>query len=251
MRQTLTLVFLTFLLTAQPLRASNIPVSLSQGDEAFKQRASEERAREALSIYRQIYQEHPDNPEAAWRLSMACYFVGLRLSPDSERSKIFAQGREAGQAAISKKNDCAPCHFWTAINMALYGKEVGVFKMLFTLREIREHLKVSATLDPAYANGGAQRLLGAIEENLPGILGGSNDRARDYYEKATVIAPDEPLNFLFLARLLLKNEKTASEGINTARKGSLIPIPDLSRVESIEAQSELKTLLSKNDPGKT
>ena len=112
------------------------------------------------------------------------------MTKDSkEKARIFAQGRDAGLAAVALKPDCAECHFWASINMALYGDTVGVFKMLFSLQEIEEHLKQTLKLKPAYVNGGAYRLLGLIEQKLPGILGGSNSRARDYFEKAISIAP--------------------------------------------------------------
>src|SRR5205814_2104311 len=145
-------------------------------------------------------QESPDDTEASWRLAMACYYLGQRVletAPESDREKIYAEGRDAGEAAIrTASSPCAPCEFWTAINMALYGQSVGVFKMLFSLNSIRKHLEASIAADPKYAFGGAQRLLGKIYESIPGILGGSNRKARDYYQEAVGVAPDEPLNYL-------------------------------------------------------
>src|SRR5688572_29627528 len=51
-------------------------------DQAFRERKDPERAREALRLYREYYKETPDDPEAGWRLGFACYFTGIRLTPD-------------------------------------------------------------------------------------------------------------------------------------------------------------------------
>lgn len=223
------------------------PTSVFQkGDQAFRERANADRAKEALEIYRSLYQSDPENPESAWRLSMACYFVGLRHEPKGKRAKLFAEGRDAGKKSLKQAKECAPCHFWTAINMALYGREVGVLKTLVTLSEIRDHLRKSLEIDPTYARAGAQRLLGAIDENLPGIFGGSERRALESYEKAIAIAPDEPLNYLFLAKLLMKKRETREKGLKIAEQGALISLSDASFVESVDAQVELRKLLASN-----
>lgn len=218
-------------------------LSFAEADAAFKERASAEKARAALVQFRKLHQAEPDSFETGWRVALGCYFVGLRLTPPGdERKALFAEGRDAGQRSLKAKSECAPCHFWTAINMALYGQEVGVFKMLFTLGEIRDHLREALRIDPAYASGGAQRLLGKIEEALPGILGGSDDRALDYYLKAVQIAQDEPLNALFLVKLLEKLDRP-EVALAAAKKGAAIPVTDLSRLESLEAKEELQKWL--------
>jgi hypothetical protein len=129
---------------------------LNDGDRAYEQRVDEAQARHALETYRKLHEENPDDVEASWRLSMACYFVGLRLTQDNgKKATLFAEGRDAGRAAIEKKTGCAPCYFWSAINMALYGQSVGVLKMLFTLGTVRDYLRKSIELDPTYASAGA------------------------------------------------------------------------------------------------
>jgi tetratricopeptide (TPR) repeat protein len=245
MRQIKFILAFVSLIVSWPALGSTTLYSFERGDEAFRKRVEPERAKEALENYRALIQERPQDVEAAWRFSMASYFVGMRIAPQSDRAKIFSEGRDVGQKAVALRSDCAPCHFWTAINMALYGKEVGIFKTLFTLAEIREHLKKALEADPKYANAGAQRLLGAVEENLPGILGGSDVRALEYYQDALRVSPEEPLNYLFLVRLLFKQNRNQDDAIHLAQKGIQIAILDPGRIESIEAQSELRELLNK------
>lgn len=216
------------------------------GDAAFLGRADETRAREALATYRALFRRAPHDTDAAWRVAMGCYFVGLRLTADAAAKKeLFAEGREAGLFAARAAPDCVPCHFWAAINMALYGETVGALKMLFSLGEIREHLVTVLRLDPAYAHAGAARLLGLIEQKLPGLLGGSRARARDYFLEAIRTAPDEPLNFLFMAELLGENRETREEAARWIRQGLEIRGLAPDRLESIEAQVALRGLLPK------
>lgn len=211
------------------------------GDFAFKQRANPSRARLSLKLYRDGLAKYPKDSSAAWRVSMACYFVGLRLTHDNDQKKaLFKEGQAAGEAAIQLSKNCAPCHFWTAINMALYGETVGVFKMLFTLGGIREHLKKSIEADPYYAYGGAYRLLGLIDQKLPGILGGNNDDAKSYFEKAISHAPHEPLNYLFLAKLLKDAYDDEKGALKMAQKGLSVPEPTPDRLEARDALKNLQ-----------
>ena len=211
------------------------------GDAAFLQRKDEKKAREALQLYRSAYFDRKSDPEAGWRLAMACYFVGLRLTKESdEKKELFAEGREAGKASVAANSRCAPCHFWTAINIALYGEAAGVFKQVFQLGDVKEHLKASIAADPGYAYSGAYRLLGTIEQKLPGILGGSNHRARENFERAIAISPEEPLNYLFLARLLSNELSRPNEGLEIAKRGLKVSPPTPDRVEAVEAIDDLK-----------
>ena len=86
--------------------------------------------------------------------------------------------------------------------------------MLYSLQEIESHLNRSADLNPSFAQAGALRVLGVIQQKLPGILGGSNERARDYFERSIAAAPNEPMNYLFLSKLYsfeLRDPKKSTE----------------------------------------
>ena len=57
-----------------------------------------------------------------------------------------------------------------------------------------------------------------IEQAVPGVFGGSNSRARGYFEKAIETSPDEPLNYLALAKLLEEELDEHQEAMEIARK---------------------------------
>lgn len=221
------------------------PHRFKDGDRAFRERRNPEKARIALEKYRGTFKKNPEDWEAAWRVAMAAYFVGIRLTQDSETlEQLYAEGRDAGLGGTTKNPKCAPCYFWGAINYALYADTIGILKLLFALGTLEEYLKKSIELQPDYAYAGAYRLLGTVEEKLPGIFGGSDDEARRYYELAIQTAPEEPLNYIFLARLLENEFDERGEALRIANLGLKVPAPTPDRLEAADALKDLETFIS-------
>lgn len=220
------------------------------GDVLFAQRGDPEKLRQALDIYRTNFEKNPGSSEAAWRVAMGCYAVGARVETDDDRRKaLFEEGRAAGRISLAlaeeSKTPCAPCHFWTGINLGLYANEVGKLKMLFMIEGMKEHAQKTIVIDPTYANGGAHRLLGQIEHGLPGILGGSDKRARKHFEDAINAAPDEPMNYYVLADLLFEEFDDPKAALAIAEQGlSLAALPP-DRVEGREHVPRLQKLAEK------
>jgi len=224
---------------------SSQELALERADAAFLKREDPTEALRSLTEYRELAKStHDADPRILWRLAMASYFAGLRLETDEARKAAhFSEGREAGLASIRLSPSCAECQFWTAINMALYGQSRGVVSMLFTLGEIRERLLGSAKLDPTYVQGGAYRALGMIERKLPGVLGGSSQRAEDYLKKAIQVAPEEPLNYLFLAQFYAEDANDTKQAKLIIQMGLELNHEDSEKIESREARRDLKQLL--------
>jgi tetratricopeptide (TPR) repeat protein len=213
--------------------------SLRAGDAAYENRQVEESARSALESYRS-QAAYSQDVNDLWRFAMAAQFVGMRYAGEAEKQKLFEEGRDAGRRSLELDPKCGPCHFWTAINMALYGDAVGPLKMLFSLKEIREHLEQTAELDPQYAFAGAYRIQGIIFQKLPGILGGDDDKAREAFEKAWQLSPNE-LNALFLARFLRDTAKEPKKAETVALNG--LALPPSTPIESREAREELRDFI--------
>jgi tetratricopeptide (TPR) repeat protein len=255
MRWALGLAIGLSLLIGAPGEAQGIPrASVSKdskdarilaADQDFKARKDDSRAQDALSKYRAIWSDSGHrNVEAGWKLAMTCYFTGHRLVHDSDsKERIFREGADAAEEAAKLSPTCAACEFWAAIDTALLGETVGVFKMISSLGAVKDRLQRVIELDPGYAYGGAYRLLGLIEQRLPGILGGDNDRAREYFEKAIEAAPDEPLNYLFMARLMANDLGDPAQAESYALRGLQAVPADASRIESFEALKDLRAFL--------
>jgi tetratricopeptide (TPR) repeat protein len=75
-------------------------------------------------------------------------------------------------------------------------------------------------------------------------LGGSDRKARDYYTKAIELSPDEPLNFIFYARLLRDGFGDRPAALEMAERGLRITMPSSDRVESVDAMTDLKTFIA-------
>lgn len=218
--------------------------SFTYADSNFRRRVDESFARAAQRNYLAIYRQHPTNEDAAWRLAMANQFVGMRFERNSEEKKqFFAQGRDVARECVNNNPSSVPCHFWFAINSALYGETVGAIQMLSSLSTILSHLRTVTELDASYAFGGSDRVMGLIFQKLPGILGGSNSRAKEHLERAIEASPNEPMNYLFLARLLAGEFNEKEQALKMAQRGLLTPAPPVERVESNEAISELRALV--------
>jgi len=219
---------------------------LAEGDAFFKERQQSGNLKKAREVYKALLEVRPEDPEIQWRYAMGCYGVGVRATSDSkEKTALFEEGARVGLKAVEKNPQCVPCLFWTAINRVLYANEVGAVKLLFALNEVQGWARRVIELEPAYAQGGAHRLLGQIEQGVPGILGGSNRRAREHFEAAIRVAPDEPMNYMALSKLLYDELDESQEAFAVARRGISVPTLPRDRVEGNESREELRALLRK------
>lgn len=237
-------IFVVAILSSTTWAAGSVDPRGPRADQAFRMRGKTDNATLALRLYRELHHDYPESAEWGWKLGFACYFNALRIIQEKkEKIAVFTEGRVAAKKSMELDPKCAPCYFWYAINSVLWGDQKGVFSTIFGLDEVRKNLWKSIELDPNYAYAGGYRLQGTIEEALPGILGGSNRRAREYYELAIKHAPDEPLNYQFLSRLLVKEYNEKERAIDLAKQGVSVPKPGPERLESLEAIEELKSFI--------
>lgn len=228
--------------TALGVPNPQIDLQLKTGDAHYRLRDDLSEADLALSHYQKALKHNPNRIEALWKVSMACHFLGMRNSDEEVKQKYFQQGIEAAEKSVELNPACGPCHFWLGINKALLGESVGIFKMLGTLSAVEEHLKKSAELAPEYAEGGSFRILGIINQKVPRLFGGSREEAIKFFEKAIATVPKEPMNYLFLVKLLAEDEDNLEKAIELTEKGLHFPVPPTEYVESREARVELENL---------
>ncbi len=208
-------------------------------DNEYLQRRNFNRFQLALNGYREQVEKTPDSVEANWRLAMACTYLGLRVEKDESKIKeAFNEGREAALKAVTKAPDCVSCHFWRAVNQVLYANKVGVIKMLFTVKEVRNHFRFVAEKEPGFLDGGALRFLAIIDWKVPGILGGDNDRARESFELALKHGPNEPMNYEFY-HAFLEDRGDGADALALLKRVLLIEEPDANLIESHDSWEKL------------
>lgn len=221
---------------------------LGEARQAYRERRDEAQAWRAQALFEQVHQAHPEDPVAAWHLSLACYYLGMRVLDDGpERTRVYARGREVAEAAIERAPDCAPCLLLAAVNHALWGEQVGIFRTLVGLPAVLRQLERSAELDPAFGGAAAHRVRAYLFRALPRLFGGGKARAREAIEMAIRAAPREPMNHAFLAELLQHDYDDLEGALRVARRGARLPPPGPEHVESLDALRELQALVQAHD----
>lgn len=225
--------------------ASTAQLTDAQIDELLNHRNEEPSARKALQAARDRLTRNPQDAQAGWRGAMAAYIVGFKFTVGKEqqeaREALFREGTRLAEASIEADPRCGPCHFWAGVNTALVGDSVGAFKMLSSIGRIQRFAEKAAELDPQHAGGGPYRLLGQLEEGLPGILGGSDRRAQEWFEKAIAAAPSDPINFPYLIRIMKKRGQDEAAR-KVLERAIALPEPGPFQHESRMAVEEIRQL---------
>lgn len=149
------------------------------------------------------------NYEFFWRLARAHFFLGQQANTKGIGERCFQDGIKAGDAAVSAKPTSVEGHFWLGVNLALLLSIQRHHPDFRSAIRTRPTLKRALEIDPAYHDAGALRVLGRLNHKLP-FLFGSNKRARDSYERALAIAPDNSVTRIYFAELLLDMKDVAA-----------------------------------------
>jgi hypothetical protein len=88
-------------------------------------------------------------------------------------------------------------------------------------------------------------MLGIISNKLPGLLGGSDDKAISYFKSAMSAAPDEPLNPMFLGKLYTKKgmKEDLTKLLEQWSQRKVLEIPS-ERYESQGALAEIQFFMT-------
>jgi hypothetical protein len=210
-------------------------LEIEKGDAAYALRdegarggtADPRRTEEALSHYRAARRLAPDLLLARVRLMRAAFFrAAFCGAARAERLSYLEEARGQGEDAVRRmevpgeKDDArlarfralplaVDVHFWTAVSWGEWALTRG---KLAAAREgaasrIRDLATVVRALDPAYEQGGGDRVLGRLHAESPRIpfLTGwvSRTAALDHLRRALALGPANSVNRLFLAEALL------------------------------------------------
>ncbi|MBM4281092.1 MAG: hypothetical protein FJ137_10145 [Deltaproteobacteria bacterium] len=115
----------------------------------------------------------------------------------------YEKGQAAGMKAqqVDGKNPAAI--FWTSANMACVGRTKGVMNSLFMIGDLRSGLNRTLALDPNFHF--ARNTLGEIDHAVPGLAGGSDDRAEASYLEVLRRNPHFTASMVRLAQLKRDN----------------------------------------------
>lgn len=197
--------------------------------------------RQAVSILDQLAGADPNNYNVAWRRSRAYYHLGDDTKGSSEKLKLFDQAMQAGTHATELNSGGADGHYWLGVSDGGYGEVKGMFKALSLTKSIRKEMETVIRINPSYESAGAYVVLGRMDFELPGLLGGSKKRAIQEYQDGLKLAQN-PLLKVYLADSLIDDgQKDQAKGLLDQVLAEHSGDPNLR-----DAQQEAKKIYAKN-----
>ena len=226
-RKKILLLSIIVLFSALAFRAQTGATLIEQGDALYVERADLVKAQEALAKYKAALAAGEDAYGANWRLSRVSYWIGDHTAAKEAKKAIFLEGVEFAKKAIALGPDKVEGHFWLGVCYGVYGEAKGILKSLALVKPIKAEMRRVLEIDPAYDNGGADRVLGRVYHEVPGIAGGSEKKSLEHLLKAVEYGPRVGLNLLYLSDTYvslgeIEKGRQALETILTME-----PMPDL------------------------
>jgi tetratricopeptide (TPR) repeat protein len=182
--------------------SANAKRFIERGDRLFAKRGQGERwVRRAMECYEKTLAVDTRNTEASWRFARASYWIGIHVDDPKKSIVAYRQAIDLTKRAVAIDPRSVANHFWLGVCLAKYGEAKGVLDSVGLVEPIRKQMRVVIELDESFAGGGAHRLLGWMEYKLPGVLGGSEDRAIEHLDRAVELRRSHLLNHLCLAEI--------------------------------------------------
>jgi len=191
------LIFITQAIFTQEIK--DIHALIQEGDHLYDQRRELANAYNAIEKYRQALTINPQCYEALWKTAKTTFFLAEMLTDKEQKKEIVTLGVECAKKAVEINPNDVAGHFWLGVCYTKVGEVKGVLKALFLISPIKREMRIVIAKNRQYEAGGAYTVLGRVYSQVPGILGGSNEKARKFYEIAYRIAPKNSLNLLFMA----------------------------------------------------
>ncbi|HET6977483.1 MAG TPA: TRAP transporter TatT component family protein [Pyrinomonadaceae bacterium] len=220
---------------------------IASADQSYSQREDLLQIRRGIVSLRQALTKDPGNYEAAWKLSKFNYYLATHSTDSNERDTAFKDGIDAGKTAVQLQNEKADGHFWLGAN---YGgaAEHSTIQGLATVNDIRNEMQTVLRLDEGYQNGSAYMVLGLVDLNAPGIVGGDPKRAVEEMEKG--LRYGEPNAFLHLHLAEAYKKVGRNDDARREIKKILTMTPDPNyQPEYKEASAAAQKLLDQIDHG--
>ena len=227
--------------------SASATTDVNSADQLYAQRADLTQLRRGIVSLRQAETKDPGNYDAAWKLSKFDYYLATHTDDSKERDDAFRAGIDAGKTAVQLQNDKPDGHFWLGAN---YGgaAEQSAIQGLATVKDIQSEMETVLRLDQGYQDGSAYMVLGLVDLNTPGIVGGDPKKAVEEMEQGLRFG--EPNAFLHLHLAEAYNKVGRNDDARRELKKILSLTPDPNYLpEYKEASAAAQKLLDEIDHG--
>jgi tetratricopeptide (TPR) repeat protein len=189
---------------------------------------------------------------ASWKLAKASYWLGVHTEKTDEKIRIYKKGIDAAKRAISLDKKSVESYFWLGVSFGKYGEAKGVMNSLQLVDPIKEAMEKVIELDEKFEGGGAHRVLGRLYFKLPGIAGGSNDKAIEHLKKAIKFDKTRLLNHPFIAEIYtgMDDDKKAIEHLKLVIDGKEEAARKPENAEEKASAKKMLKELTKDEGGK-
>jgi tetratricopeptide (TPR) repeat protein len=175
-------------------------------DQLYSDREQLTSVRQAADIWEARLAANPRDFEAAWKLARACYWLGGHV-PSAERRQQYERGIKAATRAVELEPQRPEGHFWMAADMGAMAESFGLRAGIRYRGSIKRELETVLKIDPAFQKGSADRALGRWYFRVPGLFGGSKDKAVEHLKRSLMYGPDSTASHYFLAETYLDMDK--------------------------------------------
>jgi tetratricopeptide (TPR) repeat protein len=231
----------------EPRREPETAAALvARADALYSERASVEKARQAVAVLRRARMLDYNSYEAIWKLSKYDYYVGAHEREERLKLEAFREGIAAGEAAVKLAPDRPEGHFWLGANLGGRAKAQGPLYALSSVPDIRREMEAVIKLDEDFQAGSAYLALGQLDLELPEVLGGDAGRAVEMLERGLRFGPDNALLRLRLAQAYYETKRPADARAQAEAVLKMRPHPDY-RAEYEEAAEGARKLLARLD----
>ncbi len=193
------------------LRAEDTGALYTRALELFDARhLDKENAVKAKEIAAQIAEKEPGNVKALILLSRCHLFYGEGLKTEDEKRATYEKGAEFAKKALKLDEKSADAHFYYAAGLGRCAQLKGIFNAIGAAGEIKKEFERALELDPAHLI--AKVALANYYYQVPGLFGGSTEKAIELLKESLEIRPNLTMAAVDLARIY-KNQGKKKEAI--------------------------------------
>jgi tetratricopeptide (TPR) repeat protein len=173
---------------------------LAQAKTLYALRADLSSVQEAIKVMSEAKDLEPANYDVNWQLAKYTYYLASHTADKAQRSAALRQGIAAGEAAVKLHPERPEGHFWLGANLGEKAKGQGALRALGTVGDVRREMEAVLKIDEGYQDGSVYMVLGQIDLELPGLVGGDKKRAVERLEKGLAFGKQNAFLRLRLAR---------------------------------------------------